>query len=407
MPEPRSERWIEAAEAAERLGVKPATLYSYVSRGVLRRRAAADGRRSLFDAEQVAELARRGRPRRPPAPSELVIDTALTALGPDRHYYRGRSAVDLAVERTFEEVAAFLWTGAFDPGPDWAAPGAARDAAAAALPPGALPLDRLQLAAVALGVADPLRFRLDADAVTGAGRALIAGMVEALPPLGPPAGPGIAGRLWGRLCPEPDERGLLPALNAALVLLADHELAASTLAARTAASVRADPYAVVAAGLGVLGGPLHGGASYAAERLLAEVGGDPGRAAPALAARLRAGERVPGFGHAVYRDGDARGACLLDLVRAAAPGDARLLAADAVLAEARRLKLPAANVDLALAVLGAVAGFTPGAGQAVFAVARTAGWLAHALEEYAARTPLRPRARYVGPEPGPEPGTGG
>ncbi|MFA1538927.1 citrate/2-methylcitrate synthase [Actinomadura monticuli] len=396
--------WIDAKAAAERLGVKPATLYAYVSRGVLRRRRAADGRRSLFDAAQVEELARRGKPRRPPGPGELAIESAITALGADRPYYRGRDVLAMAESGTYEDVAAWLWTGGDggdgDAGP-WraAADGvAAAVAAQSGLPAGLLPLDRLQLIVAALAATDPLRHHLDPEGVTATGRALVSGLVEALPAAAAPAGGGIAERLWSRLCPRPPEPGLLRAFEAAMILLADHELAASTVAARVAASVRADPYAVVASGLGVLGGPLHGGASYGAERLIAEVG-DPASASRVVGERLRAGERVPGFGHGVYKSGDARFAVLMGLVRSAAPGHERVAAADAVLDEAARRRLPAPNVDFALAALGAVAGLVPGAGEAVFAVARTAGWLAHALEEYGRRGPLRPRAVYVGPPP--------
>ncbi|MBD2898461.1 Citrate synthase 2 [Actinomadura sp. RB99] len=400
--------WIDAAAAAERLGVKPATLYAYVSRGVLRRRHAPDGRRSLFDAAQVEELARRGRPRRGPGPGELAIESAITALGADRPYYRGRDVLGLAEHGSFEQVAGWLWTGRDEPAE---APWRARDegvaAAAAAqsgLPEELLPMDRLQVIVAALAATDPLRHHLDTEGVTATARSLIAGLVDALPPAGrahgsgspPLGGEGVAARLWGRLCPGPAEVGTLRALEAALILLADHELAASTLAARVAASVRADPYAVVASGLGVLSGPLHGGASYGAERLIAEVT-DPASAAQAVGARLRAGERVPGFGHVVYKSGDGRATLLLDLVRAAAPGHPRLAAAEAVLDEAERRRLPSANIDFAVAALGAVAGFVPGAGEAVFAVARTAGWLAHAIEEYGGAHPLRPRAVYTGP----------
>src|SRR4051794_33370474 len=88
--------WIDTAEAARRLGVQPATLYAYVSRGVLRRRRAAGGRRSLFDPAEVEELAGRGRPRRPQNKTELVVESAITALGRDRPYYRGRDALRLA-----------------------------------------------------------------------------------------------------------------------------------------------------------------------------------------------------------------------------------------------------------------------------------------------------------------------
>ncbi|MES9541932.1 citrate/2-methylcitrate synthase [Actinomadura sp. NPDC000600] len=395
--------WIDAKAAAERLGVKPATLYAYVSRGVLRRRHAPDGRRSLFDAAQVEELARRGRPRRPPGPGELAIESAITALGADRHYYRGRDALEMAGSRAFEDVARWLWHGRDAREEPWRARAdgvAAAVAAQSGLPPDLLPLDRLHLIVAALAATDPLRHHLDPEGVTATGRALIAGLVEALPAANrAPGAERVAERLWNRLCPRPPEdAGLLRAFEAAMILLADHELAASTVAARVAASVRADPYAVVASGLGVLSGPLHGGASYGAERLLAEVS-DPASASRVIGERLRGGERVPGFGHAVYKSGDGRAALLMDLVRAAAPGHDRLAAAEAVLDEAARRRLPAPNVDFSLATLGAVAGLVPGAGEALFAVARTAGWLAHALEEYGRRGPLRPRAVYTGPEP--------
>lgn len=402
--------WIDAAAAAERLGVKPATLYAYVSRGVLKRRHDSGGRRSLFDAAEIEQLARRGRPRG--QPPELVIESAITALGVDRPYYRGHDALALARTADFESVAEWLWSGPAVPGegsdagnggPLWESDPAALRAAVTAqrgLPADLLPLDRLQVIITVLGAADTLRHQLDPASVAATGRRLISGLVDALPVVAAAetgAGAGsIAERLWRRLTPQPATPALLAALQAALVLLADHELAASTLAARVAASAKADPYAVVLTGLGVLGGPLHGGASYGAERLLAEVA-EPGQAARVIAERVRRGERIPGFGHTVYKNGDARGTALLDRVEAAAPGHDRLAAARAVLAEMRRRRLPEHNVDLALAALVSVSGMIPGAGEAIFAVARTAGWLAHAMEEYARGTLLRLRAHYVGP----------
>ena len=214
------------------------------------------------------------------------------------------------------------------------------------------------------------------------------------------AGPGgssepIAERLWSKLCERRPAPELLRALSAALVLLADHELAASTLAARTAASVRADPYAVVGTGLGAMSGALHGGASLGAEALIAAASG-PADVPLVVGELLRRGEKVPGFGHFVYRGGDPRAILLLGLVRRAAPRSGQLAVADAVLAEVRQKSLPEPNIDFAIATLARVAGMVRGAGEAIFAVARTAGWIAHALEAYAGDGPLRPRAVYTG-----------
>jgi len=394
--------WIGADEAARRLGVKPATLYSYVSRGVLTRRKADDGR-SVFDPREIDRMVRRGRPRRSPGGTELVIESAVTMLGDDRHYYRGRDAITLADAWRFEQVAAFLWTGAETETELWVAADDAVSAAREAqrgLASAVSPLERLQVIVTALAVADPVRFNLDPAAVALVGQGLVAGMVDALPPgragVGAISGPAVHERLWVKLAAEGADERLADVLRFAMVLLADHELAASTLAARVAASVRADPYAVVTAGLGVTAGALHGGASLGVEGMFAEIG-EASRASFAMGERLRRGERVPGFGHAVYRSGDARGDALLERVRRAVPGHPRLAVAEAMLDEARRRRLPAVNVDFALGLLTHLAGMPRGAGEAIFGLARTAGWLAHAMEEYARPTRLRLRAAYTGP----------
>ena len=370
------------------------------------------GRASLFDAAQIAGLARRGRPRRAHGGAELVIQSELTEISGDRLRFRGHDVIALATSRSFEQVASLLWTDSFaEADAPWRATGeaiAAGTAAQAGLPADTYPLERLQVVVPAVAATDRLRLHLDRPAVMAAARSLIAAMVDCLPAAGQDAsgdgasGPGaaggddsIAGRLAPKLCQRLPSEGLITALRAALVLLADHELAASTLAARVAASVRADPYAVVGTGLGAMSGALHGGASLGAEVMLLSARG-PGDAPRVVGELLRRGERVPGLGHFVYQAGDPRAVLLLDLIRKAAPDSDRMAVAEAVLAEARRRALPAPNIEFALAALSAVAGMTPGAGEAVFAVARTAGWLAHALEEYARATPIRPRGVYTG-----------
>ena len=427
--------WINAAEAAQRLGVKQATLYAYVSRGMLSRRRGEDGRSSLFEAAEIARLAERGQPRRAAGSGDFVIESGLTELADGRIRYRGMEVTKLALWRPFEEVAGWLWTGALGKdatgnngvGKDdatWQATPAAVAAgsgAQAALPEGTLPLERLRVIVPAMAATDPLRLHLDPPAVIAAGRNIIAGMVDCLPdpasssaasaqaPSARLAEGGIAGRLWYKICPKRPDPGLLGALRAAMALLADHELAASTFAARMAASVRADPYAVVATGLGALGGVLDAdprrvvtyGGSLGAETMLAAAR-DAADAVRVVGDQIRRGERIPGFGTFAH-SADPRAKALLDLVKKAAPRSSRFSVADAVLAETRRRALPEPNVDFALATLVSVAGMIPGAGEAIFAVARTAGWIAHAMEEYAKNAPLRPRTVYTGPVTVPAP----
>jgi citrate synthase len=215
-------------------------------------------------------------------------------------------------------------------------------------------------------------------------------------PTGPGAEriPALAERLWTRLTPTPPGAGI-HLLNAALVLLLDHDIAISTLAARAAASARANPYAVVTAGLGALDSPLHGNASRAAHRMLGRVIG--GEHPERVLADMMVADRgtVPGFGQVLYRGPDPRAAGLLDLMRERPDAAQAVDAVDRVsaLVGSRTGAFP--NIDLAVAAMALAAGMPDDAGEVVFATARTVGWLVHALDEYSRRPlRLRPVGRY-------------
>jgi len=200
----------------------------------------------------------------------------------------------------------------------------------------------------------------------------------------------LAGRLAGHLVPSASADAVR-AVNAALVLLADHELATSTVAVRVAASTRADPYDAVLAGLGTIGGPLHAGASRLVHDLLADAA-ERGPE-PALDDALRFSGHAPGFGHTLYPGGDPRATRLAELSRRAGEARARRVV-DGVVDAAARQGLPLPNIDLALGSLGWTLGATGDFGETVFTVARMAGWVAHYVEELA-EPPLRFRARAV------------
>lgn len=407
-PSPTStDRRLTTKEAAELLGVKPETVYAYVSRGQLSSRRTPGGRGSTFDAREVEALARRNRREgsgNPGSGGELSVRTRITLIEEDRYYFRGVDAAELATRHSYEEVTEWLWTGSMRPGTTFTAPEAAVEVARRAvdgLPEHTSPTDRLRVAAIAAGTADPLRFDLSEEAVLGTARTLIPTLVAALPQRGTyrrDEGP-LAQRLWSRLSGRDADEASLRALDTALALLVDHDLAASTLAVRVAASARAHAYAAVSAGLGVLEGPLHGASSGLAHRLLLDVL-DEGDAGPVIAEELRAGRRIPGLGHRLYTGEDPRARVLFGLLEEI-PNAAPALAAarDIVATTARHTPLHA-NVDLALAVLTASCGMPATAGETVFAVARTAGWIAHALEEYGERPlRMRPSGHYVGPKP--------
>lgn len=399
---------LSVAEAARRLGVKRETVYAYVSRGLLERSPTSTRRATRFSQDAVERLAGRARRTDRSPAVEAVVDTELTLLDPaGRLAYRGRDVVGLARHAGFERTAALLWDDHDHVGA-WRSDPAALATLRAVLMPttagagggAADPAVLLPLVVAALRAADPLRADRRPAAARRAGRSIVAAFVDALPASGSPVDERIAARLWTVLAADDTAPGpaQLRALDAALVLLADHELAASTFAARVAASAWADPYGVVLTGLGPLGGALHGTASTDAERLLVDAAG-PGGAAAALGRRLRDDGPPPGFGHRVYRDRDPRADHLLGLLAGCARDPAAAGAVADVVGIAQDRGLPAPNVDLALAGLTTAMRLRPGSAAAIFGLARVVGLVAHGLEEYRHRLRFRPRATYVGRAP--------
>jgi citrate synthase len=388
------ERMLSSEEAARRLGVKVSTVYAYVSRGVLESHRDPAGRGSLFDLGEIERLAQRSRVGRQTESRLATVTTGVTQLhqhgGP---FYRGRAATEIVGRQSFEDVTALLWEE--DTPGDWATPD---------LGPCPLTstLDRLRWAIVLCGATDALRADARPLAVTRSARRVIATMTSVVgdgsTAPGAPGVPGVPGapeasiavRLAQRLAAG-NVAPVAAAIDAALILMADHELATSTMAVRVAASTRADIYDALLAGLATLAGPLHGGASQQAFELLAAAERDG--VVPALNDALRLHRLLPGFGHMVYKHGDARFGALLALTEPVlSPARRDILREVIDLADVHDVPLP--NCDLALAVLSWGAGMPPDSGRTIFSIARVAGWTAHYLEELSER-PLRFRARAV------------
>ncbi|MEM9861539.1 MAG: citrate synthase [Myxococcota bacterium] len=380
--DPTTPRRLTADEAAARLGVKKQTLYAYVSRGLIGREVAADGRASLFDAAELDAL--RGDGRR----GGFVVRSSITRVSTEGLWFRGHAAESLVHER-YEDVIDLLWDveGADE---HWPKPTALRQRAR-----GGRPIDTLRRAVLDEGASDVLRDELEDRVVRLAGRRIIAAMVRSVSTT---AGP-IAEGLWRGLAGEQGRvsqarlRRRRLALNAVMVLLIDHGMATSTLAARVAASTRADPYSVVLAALSAFAGMLHGGASAHVHRMFRDAEDGRDAAVAIRLARRRAG-LLPGFGHSVYTDVDPRFAILFPLLETAFAGSRRLRVVREVrgLIDGRTRHAP--NVDLALGALTYLSDMADDGGETIFAIARTAGWIAHALEEYA-ESPLRYRVRAV------------
>ncbi len=368
--------WIDRNRALAALGVRAQTLYAYASRGRIERRAdPADPRRSLYRADDIEALRRRrdrGRQPRAIAASAIAwgepsMATAISTVIHGRLVYRGADAVTLADHADFEEVAALLWARATPPDFNTQSPQP--------------PTDAFGALAARVGTAPPTlgrsteRLCLDSTEVI----ATIALALGTAP---------ITAPMHRRLaaCWSLDAHGG-DLIRRALVLLADHELNPSTFAARVAASTGASIAACMLAAMGTLSGPRHGGAGAALAGLVEE----SARAGATVSVErwLAQGAALPGFGHPLYPEGDPRAAAILDHVSV----DPLLSALATTVAE---MTGAAPNIDFALAALTRHLSLPADAPFRLFAIARSIGWAAHAIEQVQSGQLIRPRGVYVG-----------
>lgn len=394
--------YLTAPQAAARLGVKRPTLYTYVSRGWIRTVPGRNRRERCYLAADIDALRLRADAAGgagAAAASALdwgppVLASGITSIDVDGPNYRGVPALTLAEQhRPFEATVHLLWSGALvDDPPPLCAPGALPEALAELVPAGSAPLPVLGAVAPILGLTGPSETD---DAAAGA---LIRRLVAALSLCGPRSGwqeraadalaaPTVAHAVCAALGAPSASAALV---DQALILCADHELNASTFAARVAASTGATVWAAVTAALATLGGSRHGGMSDHVEEMIsaAAAAADP---TAWVEARLARGAAPPGFGHRLYVQGDPRGAHLL----AASGGGSPVLSA--VVAAMAAANHPPPSLDVGLVAIRRRAGLPLGSAGALFAVGRCAGWIAHAREQRAQGRLLRPRARYVGP----------
>jgi len=389
-----STAWISAAEAARNLDVTRATLYAYVSRGFIRSEAGPGASRARrYSRDDVERLRRRAAERRDPdkvAAHALqwgmpVLESSITLIADDTLYYRGHDVVSLAHDASVEAVASLIWTGRLDDRrPEFAPPAPSVPA------PRSTPFIIRAQAALALASAvDHQAFDLRSDAVVRAGWRILDLLVGIEAPRARGPIDVALARGW-RLRPGSDA-----VVRAAIILCADHELNVSAFTARCVASAGSNPYAVVTAGLAALEGTKHGGSTARVEATLAAMRRERSLRA-ALAERLRHGQRIDGFGHPLYRQGDPRAAALLDMLERRYPKSPELRYARDFARAATALTGERPNVDFALGAVSRVLGLPSGSGLTLFAIGRTIGWIGHAIEQYAVDHIIRPRAKYVG-----------
>jgi citrate synthase len=385
---------LTARQTADRLGIKLDTLYAYVSRGRLRSIMVPGTRERRYRSEDVEALLDGRSGARPPLsadPEALmpVIGSSICLIENGRLYYRGQDAVRLSDHATLEDIARLLWLD--DAVSEFVdASGPSRSVNAASI---SGLIERCQTRLIVLSDEDLSALDLTRARVARTGWRILRELTACVAPTFP--------------SPEPIHRRLAAAwrlgeggadlIRRCLVLIADHELNASTFVARCVASTGATPYAVGAAALSALSGRFHGGETERAEGLFRELleGSDP---MAIMTGRLARGERLPGFGQPLYPEGDPRTTAILAVLEQAAPElhTLALTAAEIGL----RLVGRHPNVDFGLASAAIGLGLPRSAALGLFVIGRTVGWIAHAIEQYESGILIRPRARYLGPRPG-------
>lgn len=374
--------WISMDEACQRLGVRPQTIYAYVSRGKLEVMAdPTDSRRSLYRAEDVATLAKRkqaGRKRETLATNTLFgaepsIPTALSTFVRERLYYRGQDAVALAGSATLEDVAQLLWD---------AQQAVDFSCSARVTKPGRVAAFKTLATLAATGHSTHGRMT---RVLHGECQSLVGQLANAFG-----AQPGQQ-PLHLRFAQGWKQRAhVAELLRTAMVLLVDHELTSSAFAARITASTGASLPACLLGGLATLSGPLHGDASGRVKALFDEV--ERQGEEQVIAHHLSTGLPLPGFGHHLYPDGDPRAIALLAMFE---PPDI----IERFIEKATRLTGSQPNIDVALAAMVIHYGLPDDAAFGMFATARSIGLLAHSLEQLGVGQVIRPRGRYVGVVP--------
>ncbi len=416
--------YLTAKQAAAELSISLPTLYAYVSRGLIRSEPTPAGRSRRYRNEDVRRLKARREPQGPrtqddTAPQALhwgspVLDSALTLIADGALYYRGIDATALARNASVEQVARLLWD-VEDTDPF----------VAALLPDRSTAFRTTQQAVIGLDPIDQCLALLPVAAAgdetifneTKAGRAATGGrilrlMTQIIGLAGAVSENGETGHTDNRahaITTQPLHDYLarawqLPSvaaaemLRGALILCADHELNASAFTARCVAATRAHLYGVVIAGLSALKGPLHGGHSLRVAAYLQDAARS-GNPESYVLDRMRAGEMPPGFGQPLYPQGDPRAAQLFAMLREVYPDFPQLQIILTIRDLVSRATGQKPNIDFALASIGFILGLPQSAGLSLFALGRTIGWIAHAIEQYQAPQLIRPRARYTGETP--------
>jgi len=318
-----------------------------------------------------------------------LLESSLTLITQDCLYYRGSNALELALGRSFWEVACWFWSGSWEMGILPGHPDIRTSERAST------PFHLQQNWLVERSHTDPLGYQWAMPSAAETGAVIVRQFLAYLVGEANPSVERVASELAACWCKQSSRAERV--LNAALILALDHEINVSSFAARVIASAGSNLYEVVNGAMCAFSGSRHGRSSERAQQFMREL--EEAESAPAVIhARLRSGEEIPGFGHPLYPEGDPRARLILELLAEDFPEEFATI--QRRIDESEGVLRKAANLDLALAVVSKVLSLPAHSGFHLFTLGRTVGWIAHAVEQRESGAFIRPRARYVGVLPG-------
>jgi citrate synthase len=416
--EERREDMLDAKTAALMLGVKTQTLYAYVSRGLIRTAPRRGTQASLYHREDVEAVRLNGRSGNFSGdPSERfirwggggVLQTAITSIDAAGPRYRGKLAVDLAnMDRPFEDCVELLWSGILPSQSVVWQPAYVPESFLDFIPSiiklakktNSRQMLALTVGAYAASVGRNPETALGAPVL--AGRQLIQilaptlGLLRTRPRYTPSSKPESIAAIIAESVGAPRTDQILRALNACLILSADHELAPSTFTSRIAASAGADIFSCVNSAFGTFEGALTGFGCDESEKTLRSAA-SPKEYVTVLEEYIRRKEHIPGYNHPLYPAGDPRALHLIELARdinSDTPIARHVLnCIDTATKELEVVPSLAAGL-VAIAAALDMPKEMPGA---MMAIGRVSGWIAHSFEQRLAGFLIRPRTRYIGP----------
>ena len=402
-----AENYLSAQQAARELGVSTATLYAYVSRGLVRSEIAAGSTRvRRYRTEDIEQLKARKLARSDPAKIAAqtlqwgtpILDSAISLISEGRIYYRGYDATELALTREVEEVVSLIWLGDLSHASALFGRSLARASRipAAVKPHLASARQLFQAALIFAEADDPAAYNFTCPTVAHTGARVLELLVSTATGRASRRG-SLAVRLqqaW-----VPDKAAAIRLINAALIFNANNELSASAFTARCVASAGATLYAVALAAFGAVQGSRTGGQAERVEGFYDEVR-KTRDARAVIAGRLRRGERIPGFGHPLFPRGDARARLLLEMTFETYPRSPATAIVQSMIREVEAMAPELhPNMYFARVALAKVLGLSADASSWLSVLGNSIAWIGHAIEEYQLGRIIRPRARYTGPLP--------